>query len=211
MSDSPDFPKRKFSPYLDVPGFEQSEPVDLTRLLGDISDVELEIGFGKGRFLLERAQQQKETVLLGIETRRKWVALVEERAKKRGIKNAIVRFGDARQIVCRMEPERCLKNVFVNFPDPWWKARHANRMVVTSQLGRSLLRLMDKDAQLFVQTDVDFRAQAYQDELLKVPELKPVGDENGRVEANPFGARSLREVRCEELGLPVYRLLFKRV
>lgn len=195
---------RNANPYLGVPGFEDTGPVDVGALLPG-KPRELEIGFGKGRFILERAARNPGTSFLGIETRRKWVHLVVDRASRRSISNVEVRFGDARQIVKRMAPDGCFERVFVNFPDPWWKARHAKRMVVTAGLGEDLLRLIAPGGELFVQTDVDFRAAAYESELAKVDGL-----EGGPVGENPYGARSLREVRCEELGLPIYRLIYRK-
>ena len=196
-------------PYMDVPVFPQDGPIHLEEILGRGRPLELEIGFGKGHFIMERALYRPEATILGIETRRKWVHLVESRAQKRATGNVIVRHGDARALLKRMQPDRCLERVFINFPDPWWKAKHAKRMVVTQELGRDLVRLLVPGGEIMIQTDVDFRADAYLQELSMVKELEPLG-QGGRVEENPYGARSLREIRCEELGMPVYRILFCR-
>ena len=197
------------NPYMDVPVFSGEGPIQLEEIFGRKRPLELEIGFGKGHFIIERAQCLPETTILGIETRRKWVHLVESRAKKRAIENVVVRYGDVRALLKRMQPDRCLERVFINFPDPWWKAKHAKRMVVTKELGRDLARLLVPKGEIMIQTDVDFRADVYREELSRVEELEPLGP-GGRVEKNPFGARSLREIRCEELGMPVYRILFVR-
>ena len=197
------------NPYMNVPVFPQTGPIHLEEILGCGGPLELEIGFGKGHFILERALYRPETRLLGIETRRKWVHIVESRAKKRAIGNVVVRHGDARVLLKRMQPDRCFERVFINFPDPWWKAKHAKRMVVTQELGRDLARLLVPKGEIMIQTDVDFRADAYLEELSRVEDLEPLGP-GGRVEKNSFGARSLREIRCEDLGMPVYRILFGR-
>ncbi len=196
-------------PYMNVPVFPTESPIHLEEILGCGGPLELEIGFGKGHFILERALYRPEARLLGIETRRKWVHLVESRAQKRAIGNVVVRHGDARVLLKRMQPDRCFERVFINFPDPWWKAKHAKRMVVTKELGRDLARLLVPKGEIMIQTDVDFRADAYLEEFSRVEELEPLG-QGGRVDKNPFGARSLREIRCEELGMPVYRILFVR-
>jgi len=193
------------NPYLGVPGFDDARTLELGALFGADGDWELEIGFGKGRFLLDRAEANPGVVILGIETRRKGVHLVAGRAAGRAIDNVRLRFGDAREAIRRMHPGGCLCRVFINFPDPWWKARHAKRMVVSGGLGRELRRLLRPSGEIFIQTDVDFRADEFESELGQVEGLS-----GGRIEVNPFGARSLREVRCEELGLPIHRLLFRR-
>jgi tRNA (guanine-N7-)-methyltransferase len=83
-------------------------------------------------------------------------------------------------------------------------------MVVTDTFLEEIGRLLRDGGELFVQTDVDFRARDYRDILLAQSFLEPVSDENGVVAENPFLARSLREIKCEEIGLPIYRMLFRR-
>ncbi len=172
--------------------------------------VELEIGFGKGHFLLDRAEVKTDTRFIGLETRRKWVHLVTFRAVRREIANVRIWLGDARQALTRLSEDGCLSRIFVNFPDPWWKARHEKRMVVTPELIVQAARLLDDGGELFVQTDVDFRAGVYLETISAHSDFKPV-EGNGQIQTNPFGARSLREKKCEEIGLPIYRMLFRRV
>jgi len=199
----------KGNPYLDVPGFPQTGRINLKDLVSGEGEVELEIGFGKSHFLLGRAANNLSSTIMGIETRRKWVHRSIELAQKRELSNAIARHGDAREVLFRLDPNACLSRIFINFPDPWWKACHQKRMVITSTLLSEVVRLLKPGGDLFVQTDVDFRADAYHEIISKVPELEPFSDD-GKVAGNPFNATSSRERRCEELGLPIYRLHFRR-
>ncbi len=201
---------QKASPYTSVPGLPEQGEVDLPALMGGPEGpIELEIGFGKGRFLLDRAEGLPGTRFLGLETRRKWVHLVASRGEKRRLDNVLVLHGDARRALSRMTPDAALQNVFINFPDPWWKARHEKRIVVCPALLTEVARLLVDGGTVFVQTDVDFRKDAYKALLTGTPELTPVEGE-GDIEENPFDARSLREIRCIETRLPVYRLWFRR-
>jgi tRNA (guanine-N7-)-methyltransferase len=196
-------------PYLDVPALPPTGAIDIHELLGEGGPLELEIGFGRARFLLDRAAARPQTRFLGVETRRKWVHRAGARAAKRGLDNVVVRHGDAREAVSRLVPDACVERAFVNFPDPWWKARHRKRLVLTEEVGRKLARLLADRGELFVQTDVDFRAAAYRELLARCEGLEPAG-QGGRLDENPFDSRSSREIRCEQLGLPVFRMLFKR-
>ena len=83
-------------------------------------------------------------------------------------------------------------------------------MVVTDAVVGEMGRLLRDGGELFVQTDVDFRARDYLELLSRLPFLEPASGESGVMEHNPFGARSLREKKCEEIGLPIYRMLFRR-
>lgn len=196
--------------YRGVPGLPPSGAVPVAELAGGSGPIELEIGFGRARFLLDRAAANPGVRLLGIETRRKWVHRVAERAAARGLTNVVARHGDARTALCRMVPAASIARIFVNFPDPWWKARHEKRLVLGEGLLPQVARLLVDGGELFVQTDVDFRAAAYREALAATPGLEPAAGD-GAIDANPFGARSSREVRCEEIGLPILRLLFRRV
>ncbi len=195
--------------YRGVPGLPPVGGISVRELAGGPGSVELEIGFGRARFLLDRAAANPGVRFLGIETRRKWVYRAAERAAARGLGNVVVRHGDAREALARMEPDGSVARIFVNFPDPWWKARHEKRLVLGEGLAAHAARLLADGGEIFVQTDVDFRADAYREALAASPDLAPASGD-GRVAVNPFGARSSREIRCEEIGLPIQRLLFRR-
>jgi len=192
-------------PYGGVPRLGDG-PLEIASLAGGAGPYELEIGFGRADFLLERARQRPETRLVGVETRLKWVGLAAEKAVARGLANVRVYAGDGRRLAADLGPDGCLEAVFVHFPDPWWKKRHAKRRVVTPELVRGLSRLLAPGALFFVQTDVPERADAYRALLEAETTLEDL-----RSDANPVGIRSHRERRSEEEGLPVYRLSFRRL
>ena len=195
--------------YRDVPALPEVGEIDLNAVLERKGPLELEIGFGTGRFLLDRAQTNPHVHIVGIETRRKLVSKVADKAARRDLDNAAVFYGDALKMLPRMFPDRCLERVFVNFPDPWWKKRHAKRLLLVPKFVAEVERLLERGGDLFVQTDVDFRAGQYVDLLSLSKRLVPVG-ENGYLSENPFDARSPREIRCEEAGLAIYRILFRK-
>lgn len=192
-------------PYGGVPRLPEG-PLEIAALAGGAGPFELEIGFGRAEFLLERARQKPETRIVGVETRLKWVGLAADKAKARGIENVRVYGGDARRLAADLGPDASIASAFLHFPDPWWKKRHAKRRVVTPELVAGLVRLLADGGLLFVQTDVPERAAAYREMLETAPGLEDL-----RLAENPVGIRSHRERRCEEEGLPVYRLSFRRL
>lgn len=196
------------NPYLHVPSFQDTNgPIDPRDILGE-GDLELEIGFGRGQFIRERAAAAN-VKILGIETKRKLVYLCQEKAKDQHLDNVTVMHGDAREVISRMAPDGLFQSVFINFPDPWWKARHQKRKVVTDAVTDNVVRLLKPGGLYLVQTDVDFRAEEYLQILRANRWLEPVHG-NGITEENNFDARSSRERRSMDLGMPVYRILFRR-
>ena len=182
-------------------------PVDLGTLVAGEGELELEIGFGHGRFLFERARAAPRSRVVGIEIKTKWASLVEERRVQIGLANAVALCGDARLLLPRMGPGGSLARAFVHFPDPWWKKRHARRRVLDDSLLIELARLMRSGGELFVQTDVEERAVEMVESIAaaRAFEVRP-----GFVHENPYGARSNREARSAEDGVPVYRIFATR-
>ncbi len=101
---------------------------------------------------------------------------------------------------------------FLHFPDPWWKKRHEKRLVMGAELLDSISRLLIDGGELFVQTDVEERAELYDAQISAHPDLEPAGDEAGsaRMVENPYQARSPREHQAIADGLPVHRLRYRR-
>jgi tRNA (guanine-N7-)-methyltransferase len=203
--DEPD-PRR----YLQLAPAAPDGPIELTQLWSDAAgaELELEIGFGRGMFLLERAQAAPASRILGLEIKRKWAYLVAERAKKLGLTNVRVFGADARDVLARLQPDGGLTRLFMHFPDPWWKKRHAKRRLNGPATFDPAARLLRAGGELFIQTDVEDRAAGLLEDLREHGgfELPP----EGYVQENPFQARSNREKRAIEDGLPIYRILVRR-
>jgi tRNA (guanine-N7-)-methyltransferase len=181
----------------------------LERLIEGEGPIELDIGFGRGMSLFERAAVAPKSRIIGIEVKTKLAYKVAERAKKRGLGNVTILCGDAREILKRAEPDRSVQAVSLHFPDPWWKKRHDKRRVIGEALLGELGRLMKPGATLFIQTDVEHRAEQYVAQLRERPELE-LASETGYVDANPFSAPSNREKRAIEDGLPIWRIVATR-
>jgi len=171
--------------------------------------MELDIGFGRGLSLFERAALAPESRIIGIEVKTKLAYKADERIRKQGLSNVAILCGDAREILKRAEPSGSVRRVSLHFPDPWWKKRHDKRRVIGDALLAELSRLMKPGGALFIQTDVEHRAEQYVAQLRARPDFL-LASESGYVDENPFGARSNREKRAIEDGLPVWRIVGSR-
>jgi len=181
----------------------------LERLIEGSGPIELDIGFGRGLSLFERAAASPESRIIGIELKAKLAYKVHQRLQKHDVRNVRILCGDAREILKRAEPSGSVDRVAVHFPDPWWKKRHDKRRVIGVALLAELGRLMRPGGQLFIQSDVRHRAEQYLAQLRETPGFTLASD-TGYVAANPFDARSNREKRAIEDGLPVWRILATR-
>ncbi len=172
---------------------------------------ELEIGPGpKAGFLVERVEAEPDVAVLGLEIRRKWAFVGDERLATLGqAHRARVLCEDARDALRRLQPDGGLRRAFLHFPDPWWKKRHAKRLVLSDDLLDQLARLLSPGGELYIQTDVEERANLYERTVARHDAFEPAF-ESPRISENPFRARSPREHRAISDGLPVFRLLWRR-
>lgn len=180
-------------------------PLELATLLPGRGEIELEIGFGHGLFLYERAVARPDVRLVGIEIKRKWAYLVAERCARRGLDQVTVWAADARGFLPRIA-SHSLARVFMHFPDPWWKKRHAKRTLIGATLLDEIARVLSSGGEFFLQTDVRDRAESHLAALAEHGSFA-LGGDGGFLAHNPYGARSNREARANEDGLPVFRTL----
>jgi tRNA (guanine-N7-)-methyltransferase len=183
--------------------------LDFAQLLPAAGEVELELGFGHGLFLYERAAARPDVQLLGLEIKRKWAYWVAERCRRRGLTNVTVWAADARGVLPRLAAAS-VHRVFMHFPDPWWKKRHEKRQLAGATLLDELARILVPGGEFFMQTDVLERAERHLAALSSHRSFELLG-EAGYLNANPYGARSNREARASADGLPVYRTLARKL
>lgn len=208
----------KVFPYAHAPRLPEGDSLDPAALfdappagaaLGADSALELEIGPGRGWFLVERLDHAPEVRVIGLEIRRKWATIVDDRVRRLGQAHRGRVFAEDARLALPRFPDACLSVAYVHFPDPWWKKRHQKRLVVSAELLEQLARLLVDGGELLIQTDVSERADQYEVIVAAAPWFEPARDE-ARIEDHAYGARSPRERKAIEDGLPVYRLLYRR-
>jgi tRNA (guanine-N7-)-methyltransferase len=129
--------------------------LDWRALFGNDHPVELEIGSGKGLFLVNASRVNPARNYLGVELSRKYAQLAAERVTRAGLPNAKVLRGDARLVLARNVPTASLRAVHIYFPDPWWKKRHKKRRVFTDALVCELERTLHPGGELRIASDVE--------------------------------------------------------
>ena len=139
-------------------GILLDEPLPGCRLnpaavFGNRRPVEVEVGPGKGAFLLDRARQRPEINLLGIEWVPAYAHYAADRAHRAGLGNVRVLCADAKHAFEYLLPERSVLRVHVYFPDPWPKRRHGRRRVVTAPFLRRVRQVLLAGGSIAVVTD----------------------------------------------------------
>jgi tRNA (guanine-N7-)-methyltransferase len=148
-------------------------PLDLARLFGRGGPVEVEVGFGKGRFLLAEAAARPGTNFLGIEHALPYLRLVRHRALAGGLANVRLVAANARDIFDRLIPDASLAAVRVLFPDPWPKRSQHGRRLVDREFAAAIARALVPGGALDIVTDNADYAVAIFAAVAAVPSLAP--------------------------------------
>lgn len=202
-------PIEQLQPYLWQPSTDTGR-VPLREIFGNDNPVELEIGFGKGLFLLSASQAKPEVNFLGIEIDRKYYYYTANRIAKRHLSNVRLMCGDARDILPKHICDQAFHAMHIYFPDPWWKKRHHKRRLFTPQFIDECARVLQPAGELHIVTDVadyfDMISEAFshRDEFEPRPPLEPHQPQHDLDYLTNFE----RKYRLE--GRPIHRALFVR-
>lgn len=171
--------------------------------------LEIELGCADALFLFELARRDPDTSYVGLEIRQALVADVNERAAAAGLPHLRAVFAHINIDLAALLAGHKVRRFFINFPDPWFKRAQKKRRLVTPELAALLAALLAPDGELFFQSDVWGLSLDAMAVLETTPGLRNAAGEWSFLRQNPYAARSLREVRVLERGLPVWRMLYQ--
>ena len=151
-----------------VPLSEVTAPIDWDTLFGNPHPVEIEIGFGKGRFLLEASKRHPQVNYIGVERAQKYFRLTQERFEKYKrhfqvekasgtFSNVRLAWTDANYFVTRYVAPASVQAYHIYFPDPWPKKRQRKRRIFRNQdfLAALVRTLRPNGGRLYIVTDYE--------------------------------------------------------
>lgn len=113
----------------------------------------LEVGFGGGEHLVHMAARNPQVHIIGAEPFVNGIAMLLGKIRAAGVTNLSLYPRDVREVFDVL-PDACLSKVFLNYPDPWPKARHHRRRFVTPDYLLPLARACAPGAEFRVATDI---------------------------------------------------------
>jgi tRNA (guanine-N7-)-methyltransferase len=185
---------------------DDARPLDLGEVFPTKAPLELDLGCGDGSFLAALAAQHPERNFLGIERLLGRVCTACRKIATRRLTNARILRVDIGSAVSGLVPAASVQVCHVMFPDPWPKRRHHRRRTVTAEFLKGIARILAPEGVVRLTTDDAPYFEQMRQAAASVPELieSPTGDDV------PL-PRSTFEQRFVELGLPVYRLVLRKV
>ncbi len=142
-------------------------PLHLPEIFGRHAPVHIEIGSGKGRFLIELALSRPDLDFLAVERAAKYHSLVCARVARRGISNVRTLRTTAEDLLFRLLPEASIDALYVLFPDPWPKKRHHKRRLFNADVSAAMVRALKPGAPLLVKSDHAAYAEVIGEVLLR--------------------------------------------
>ena len=141
----------------DVLGLAESERYDVKTpfaLFKNDNPVELEIGCGKGRFIVEKAKANKNVNYLGVEIQQNVLITGAENVKKEGLLN--VKFFNCGAEILRYElPEKSIDKLYLNFSCPYPKKQYENHRLTYFYFLEIYKYLLKDGAEIHFKTDND--------------------------------------------------------
>lgn len=113
----------------------------------------VEVGFGGGEHLVHMAARYPQVGIIGCEPFVNGIAMLLGKIRQAEVRNLVIHPGDVRDLFDVL-PEASVDKVFLNYPDPWPKARHHRRRFVTPGYLTLLARVMKPGAEFRVATDI---------------------------------------------------------
>ena len=178
--------------------------IDFDVLFGRSAPVEMEVGSGKGTFILEEARAFPDKNFFGIEWANKYYKLAVDRMGRWEMRNVRMMRTDAADFIAGHIPDASIGVFHLYFPDPWPKKRHNKRRFFCDENLLQLLRILKPSGIINVATDhADYFEQMTeaaeraigQDVVKAIDFNRPAGARDGETVGTNFERKYLKEGR----------------
>lgn len=179
-------------------------------IFGNTNPVEVEIGFGKGSFLLALAKNRPERNFFGVEFAKRCSFRLAALIERDGPRNAIAIHADVTCLVRTMIWPESVSVYHLYFPDPWWKRRHQERRLFHHDFAAALVRTLHPGGTILLASDV----QPYFVEIVRqfsqVPELSHFSWERDHVNKRGKPILTDFERKYRQEGRPLFYAGFRK-
>jgi tRNA (guanine-N7-)-methyltransferase len=144
---------------------------DWTALFGAERPLIVEIGFGNGAYLLELAKQNPDCNVIGLEIASQSLEKTEAKIAKSGLTNVRAIFSKAETALYHLFEPNSVREFHVNYPDPWFKDRHARRRLIQRDTLDSIVNRLQIGGKFYLATDIVAYAEMSHELLQATPQL----------------------------------------
>jgi len=201
-------------PEISVKSEEIEGFVDFDDLFGRSAPMEMEVGSGKGTFLLEEAKSFPEKNYFGIEWANKYCKYAVDRIGRWGLNNVRLMRTDAPVFIAEHIPDASIDVFHLYFPDPWPKKKHHKRRFFCDENLVQLLRILKSEGIINIATDhADYFEQmtAVAERAIvrrvvqEIDFIRPAGAKDGEIVGTNYERKYMKE------GRKTYTLALQKV
>lgn len=146
-------------------------PTDWSAIFGTERPLILEIGFGYGQYLEHLHHAEPDANIIGIEINNTCLVKAEKAIPRKRMHNVRVVHSTAETALHHLFKPHSLQQVHINFPDPWFKERHAGRRLMQRDTLDAIVSRLQPDGRLYLATDIRAYADMSAELLAATPGL----------------------------------------
>ena len=168
----------------------------------------LEIGSGKGQFLVDMAKKFPDKFFVGVERNVTCAGFTAKKLVETEVTNAKLMFVNAEMLVPNIK-DGSIESIFLNFSDPWPKKRHHKRRLTASSYLSNYYRVLRKGGRLIIKTDnVDLFAFTL--ENIEGSDFKIIYQSDDYQDDDEFDSVTEYEQSFREEGIKIHRLVLEK-
>ena len=171
-------------------------------------NLSMEVGSGKGDFMLSFSQLHPEMNFIAVERVETVAGMMAKKLKDAEVNNVLIFPFDVK-IIFEQMPEKSLDAIYLNFVDPWPKKKHAKRRLTFITFLESYYRLLKDGGHLYFKSDNQGLFLFSVEELKKTKfTLELIDDNYDFDEYNDV--QTEYEKKFRNIGMPIYRIVAKK-
>ena len=175
-------------------------------LFGNDNPIRIEIGCGKGDFIVGTAAKEPNVNFLAVEKVSDVLVIAAEKVRDSGLSNVRVCCVDAKEL-SEIFPAHSIDRVYLNFSDPWPKARHEKRRLTYRTFLEIYKQILKEDEAIYFKTDnrglFDFSLEEFKDFGMRMEKLTFDLHNSEYMEGNVM---TEYEKRFSSMGVPINRV-----
>ena len=168
----------------------------------------LEIGSGKGQFLVDMAKKFSNKFFVGVERNVTCCGFTAKKLVEEEITNAKLMFINAEILMVNI-PDNSIDGIFLNFSDPWPKKRHHKRRLTAISYLNNYYRVLKSGGHLVIKTD-NPDLFTFTLENIQETKFKTISQTDNYMDYDSFDTMTEYEQSFREEGVPIHRLVLEK-
>ena len=178
--------------------------LDFGRLFSNANPVVVEIGSGKGRFLISSALDRPDVNFVGIEKSLHYYRVIRERVTRRNLTNVVLINYDAFPVLQKMLDDNSVSEIHIYFPDPWPRKKEQKRRIIRPEALTEIRRvLIEGGSGIYVTDHREYFERA-------APLIAEFFESETRIPTPDDAPRTNYEAKYRAEGREIYEVRFRK-